>query len=132
MSPPNNEEYSNIKLELIKVTQYTKERCYLKRCLLLVVPSFAIYRRRTYLGVKESLPLVVAVSATGRRSICRTPMEMPPFTRARYCVGYWERLPSTTEGTTIRIYVAKVESRHCFSLYKQNWEYSLLGKERGF
>ena len=73
-----------------------------------------------------------SISAKSRRSICHTPMEMPPFTRARYCGGYWERLPSTTEGTTIRIYVAKVESRHCFSLYKQNWEYSLLGKERGF
>ncbi|MBQ6745994.1 MAG: hypothetical protein IJR07_02970 [Bacteroidaceae bacterium] len=37
-----------------------------------------------YWVTESSLPLA-AVSATGRRSICRTPIVISPFPHGRYC-----------------------------------------------
>ena len=52
----------------------------------------AIGRSAVCYLTSENFPWDEGKPASGRRSICHTTMEMPPFTRARYCVGYWERL----------------------------------------
>ncbi len=68
----------------------------------------ALCRWKTFRGVKESLPWVVATSDTGRRNASRTPMEMLPFYRARYCAESWGRLPSTMAGSVVQIDNAKL------------------------
>lgn len=49
-------------------------------------------------GMSRSLLPVSAVSAMSRRNASRTPMEMPPVCRNRYCVGSWKRLLSAVAG----------------------------------
>ena len=73
------------------------------RILSRVVALPALCRRKTFRGVKESLPRVVAIAAMSRRNASRTPMGRPPFCRASYCAGSWGRLPSTMAGSTARI-----------------------------
>ena len=73
----------------------------------------ALCRRKTFRGVKESMPRVVAITATGRRNASRTPMGRPPFCRASYCAGSWGRLPSTMAGSVVQIDCATAAKGEC-------------------